>query len=202
MFFKKTLKILILFFIIAAAFTLWIFFGGENRKMETENPDSSLSIFKREKSDKTSSVSNSVSTASADSARINKYENSQYGFSFNYPTNFAVNEFPEDESKTVLIIKNIQTGQTIQIYITAYDDPDFVINAERVKKDIPDLPFSNSADVIVGGKAKGVAFFSVNEAFGGETAEVWFADGENLYQATARAKDAKLLEEIIKSWRF
>lgn len=67
---------------------------------------------------------------------------------------------------------------------------------------MPDLPFSNSVDVVIGGKARGVAFFSRNDAFSGETAEIWFADGRNFYQATAYRKDVKILEEIIKSWKF
>ena len=63
-----------------------------------------------------------------------------------------------------------------------------------MKRDLPDLPFSDSADVVAGDKAKGVAFFSENEA-GGATAEVWFADGRNFYQATTLAKDAKILKK-------
>ncbi|MEK7123693.1 MAG: hypothetical protein AAB851_02245, partial [Patescibacteria group bacterium] len=124
------------------------------------------------------------------------------GFSFNYLADFTASEFSEDEGKISLIIQNGKTGQTVQIYITPHNDPDFAVSAEKIKMDMPDLPLSNSADVIVGGKAKGVAFFSQNEVFGGDTAEVWFADGKNFYQATSRAKDVKILEEIIKSWEL
>lgn len=185
-------------FIIAAAVNLWIFFGDGNGKRGTENRDSLPAIFKEEKSEK----SVSVSTAPPASAQTKKYENGKYRFFFNYPDGFAVSEFAEEDGKIALIIQNEKTDQTVQIYITSYDDPDFAVSAEQIRRDLPDLPFSNSADVVVGGKAKGVAFFSENEAFGGATAEVWFADGKNFYQATTYGKAAKMLEEIIKSWKF
>ena len=192
-------KILIIIAVLAIlSVAVWFFFGAKNEQKITENTDSSTAIFKEEKGEKT----NSLSTAPLASTQTNKYENVQYGFSFNYPDGFAASEFPEDEGKISLIIQNAQTGQVIQIYITPYDDSDFAVSAERVKRDLPDLPFSNSADIVVDGKAKGTAFFSENEAFGGETAEVWFADGRNFYQATAYSKDAKMLEEIIKSWKL
>lgn len=185
-------------FIIIISILWFLFGGGEDAVNLGENSDSSAEIFKEEKSEK----SDSVSMTPPASAQTKKYENIQLGFSFSYPSDFTVREFPEDGGKIALIIQNKKTSQTVQIYITSYDDSDFAVSAEQIKHDLPDLPFSNSADVIAGGKAKGVAFFSQNEAFGGATAEVWFADGKNFYQATAYGKDAKILEEIIKSWKF
>ena len=163
-----------------------------------------MAIFKEEKSEKTISVSSVLapSDSDSDSAQTKKYENTQYGFSFKYPASFTLGEFPEDEGRISLTIQNSKTNQIIQIYITPYEDSDFTVSAEQIRRDLPDMPFSNFADVIAGGKAKGVAFFSQNDAFGGETAEVWFADGKLFFQATASAKDAKILEEIIKSWKF
>ena len=145
MFFKKTIKILIALFIIAAAVTLWIFFGGENRKSDTENRDSSSAIFKEEKNEK----SDSISTAPPASAQTKQYKSTQYGFSFNYLADFTASEFSEDEGKISLIIQNGKTGQTVQIYITHHNDPDFAESAEKIKMDLPDLPLTNSADVIV-----------------------------------------------------
>lgn len=194
--FKITKKILISCFIIISIFGVWLFLNAQKADNIAENNNSSPMIFKEEKDGKADSASLLPPTLTK------KYENVQYGFSFSYQSDFAVSEFPEDEGKMSLIIQNEETDQTVQIYITSYDDHDFVVSAERIRSDLPDLPFSNSADVAVGGKAKGVAFFSENEAFGGDTAEVWFADGENFYQATAYGKDAKLLEEIVKSWKF
>lgn len=188
-----------MFFIaIAGAFGVWFFFNAQKAGDITEKNNSSPTIFKEEKIEK----SVSVSTVPPASTQTQKYESVQYGFSFNYLGDFTAKEFPEDGGKIALIIQNEKTKQVVQIYITLYDDRNFVVSAEQIRRDIPDLPFSNSADVIVGGKAKGVAFFSKNEAFGGATAEVWFADGKNLYQATTYGKDAKFLEEIIKSWEF
>lgn len=183
---------------------LWVFYGAKNEN-KTANPNSSPVIFKEEKNDKADPPTGQASSTPPipdESAQINKYENAQYGFSFNYPLEFTIREFPEDEDRVALIIQNEKTDKTVQIYITSYDDQNFVVSAERIRSDIPDLPFSNSADVVMGGKAKGVAFFSENEAFGGPTAEIWFADGKLFYQATASAKNAGELEEIIKSWKF
>jgi len=196
------IKILTLFFIIAAAVILWFFYGSKNEGKTTAGQGSSMAIFKEEKSEKTISVSSVLAPSDSASAQTKKYENTQYGFSFNYPAGFTTSEFFESDGKNALIIQNKKTNQVIQIYITSYDDPNFTVSAEQIRLDLPDMPFSNSADVIVGSKAKGVAFFSESEAFGGPTAEVWFADGKLFFQATASAKNAKILEEIIKSWKF
>ena len=150
---------------------------------------------KTEKSDKAINADEIVNLAK-------NYTNDKAKFSFSYPSNFIVNEFESEGNKKTLTIQNVKTGEGLQIYITPYEDSDFTVSAERIRRDLPDLPFSNSADVVVGSKAKGVAFFSENEAFKGQTAEVWFADGKIFFQATASAKDARLLEEIVKSWRF
>ena len=206
--FSRIIKILTLFLIIAVVTAIWFFFGVKNTRKIKENSSSSISFSptsgsKSEKTNFNSSISASSLASSVSAlAQTEKYENLQYGFSFNYPTGFKVSEFLEDESKNSVIIKNTKTNQTIQIYVTSYNDPNFAVSAERIKRDIPDLPFSDSADVIVGKKAKGAAFFSEDGAFGGQTAEVWFADGRNFYQATAYRKDVKILEEIIRSWKF
>lgn len=191
--FKTTTKILIPCFIaIIIAFGFWFFYSAKK-----ENLENLTAIFKEEKREK----SVSVSMVPPAFAQTQKYENVKYGFSFNYQSDFTVREFPEDGGKTALIIQNEKLKQAIQIYITSYDDPDFAVGAEQIRRDLPDMPFLNSADVMVGGKAKGLAFFSQNESFG-ETAEVWFAHDGKFFQATTYGKDAKLLEEIIKSWRF
>ena len=202
MFSRRKIIIPILFFIIAAAVILWFFYGSKNEGKTTVSPDSSMAIFKEEKSEKTNSVSSVLAPSDFVSAQTKKYENTQYGFSFKYPASFTLGEFPEDEGRISLTIQNSKTNQIIQIYITPYEDSDFTVSAKQIRHDLPDMPFSNSADVIAGGKAKGVAFFSESEAFGGQTAEVWFADGKLFFQATASAKDAKALEDIIKGWRF
>lgn len=198
----RSIKFYLIIFVIilAAAAGVWFLFNREKADKAGESKNSSLAIFNEGKDEK---VDLNPSTSSA-SAQTKKYENAQYGFSFRYPDSFAVTEFPEEEdnNKATLIVKNVQTSQTIQIYITEHNDPNFSVSSKRIKNDIPDLPVSNSADVVVGGKAKGVAFFSQNQAFGGETAEVWFAAGKNFYQATAFAKDTKMLEDIVKSWKF
>lgn len=195
---SKSAKILTISAAIVAVFTAWFLLDAKKEQKITGNLENLPAIFKEEKGEKTEFIRRE----SPVSAQTQKYENSQLGFSFNYPDGFVASEFPEDEGRISLIIQNAKTEQAVQIYITTYDDPDFTVSAEQIKRDIPDLPVSNFADVVVGGKAKGVAFFSENEAFGGPTAEVWFADREKFFQATAYGKDAKLLEEIIKSWKF
>jgi len=194
--FNKSTKILTIIVVIATA---WFFYGAKSEYKTRKISDSSPLIFNEEKSGEMDHAP--AATSSSASAQTKKYENAQYGFSFNYPAGFTIREFSE-EGKISLIIQNEETKQAVQFFITPYNDNSFEVSSERIKRDIPDMPFSNSADVIVGDKAKGVAFFSENEAFNGQTAEVWFADGKLFYQATASAKNARLLEEIIKGWSF
>ena len=188
----KLIKISIIT-IFASTATLWLFHGSKSEDGAAKKPVSSMVAFS----------SQSVSALSSFAPlQTKKYENNQYGFSFSYPAGFTASEFPEDEGRMSLILKNAATGQIVQIYLASHHDPYFTVSAGRIKRDIPDLRFLNSVDAVVGDKAKGVAFFSENEAFGGPTAEVWFADGRNFYQATAYRKDVKILEEIIKSWKL
>ena len=188
------------FFAVFLTAAFWFFLGREDMdKTTAKNSNSSPLLFKEEKSGEMDYAP--AATSSFASAQTKKYENTLYGFSFNYPAGFTIREFSE-EGRISLIIQNEETSQIFQIYITPFNDKNFEVTSERIKRDIPDLPFSNSADVAVGGKANGVAFFSENEAFKGKTAEVWFADGKIFFQTTASAKDARLLEEIVKSWRF
>lgn len=190
-------KILVIVVAIVAVFTAWFLLGAKKEQKITENLGNLQPIFKEEKSGET----NSVPTAPSASAQTKKYKNGKYGFSFNYPDDFAVSEFPEENGKTILMVQNTKTGQGLQVYITAYDDPNFIVNKERILRDVPDMPFLNSANVVVDGKAKGVAFFSQNESFG-DTAEVWFASDGKFFQATTYGKNVRLLEEIVKSWKF
>lgn len=196
---NKTIKILIIAVIII--FVVSFLYGLKNKDEMMTNSDS-LNIFKEDKNSKTDSLNYSNSKLPMAPSRMKKYASIQHGFSFKYPANFSIYEFPEENGKVALIIKNSENVQIIQIYMTPHGDLDFYVNAERIQRDLPDLMISNSTDVIVGGKAKGVAFFSDNEAFGGDTAEVWFADKSKFYQATCYRKDVKLLEELIKNWEF
>ena len=109
-------KIFISIIFALIAFAGWFFGGDRNTDKITASQEQKTS---------------SISTISPASAQTKKYENIKYGFSFNYPTDFTLGEFPEDESGVSLIIQNVKTNQVVQIYITPYDDPDFAVSAER-----------------------------------------------------------------------
>lgn len=129
------------------------------------------------------------------------YANNTFGFSFKHPHDFSVGSFKEGES-TVFLLQKAQAGQGVQIYITPIDET-FDMTKERIRTDIPDMDVRDEQVVELGERSgKGLAFLSDNEAFGGNSREVWFVYKNNLYQISTYASLDALLREVLNTWQF
>lgn len=129
------------------------------------------------------------------------YENNDFNFSFNYPSDYKITEMKENN--TILIEPNATstTSQGFQILITPFDEADDVITADRIQSDIPDMAMENVKSVAVGNNTA-VSFNSDNEDFNGKSFEIWFAHSGNLYQLSGYAESQSLMEEVIGGWKF
>src|SRR3989344_2478048 len=130
-----------------------------------------------------------------------RYTDTRFGFSFGYPTGFNVGAFDDDNGRTVLIQRAEGGGsEGVQIYIQPFDEA-AAITKERVLRDLPDTVIKNPLTVKLAGAAAGLAFDSFEPGLG-DTFEVWFARGGQLYQIKTRAKDKGAVAEIFRTWRF
>ena len=133
------------------------------------------------------------------------YTNSKYGFSFNYPKDFSVSEFSDGADSAnlpqtdVILVKDAAGKSAAQISVSPFDEPG-PITKERILRDISDMPITGEKEISVGGE-KALSFAS-RDASSGETLEIWFVHGGNLYQISAFINFGDKLEEIIKTWKF
>jgi hypothetical protein len=117
----------------------------------------------------------------------------------------------------VTILLQDQKGDGIQILVTPYDDVK-VFTADMIRTAIPDMQISDVQTLEIGDPStssgqvsyKGVAFKSDNEAFGGDSREVWFVYPEcnrgvchpQLYQISTYARLDPLLKSLFATWEF
>lgn len=144
---------------------------------------------------------NDSNQAQVDFANPKMYQNNQFGFEFQYPGNFNVGSFSERGGQTI-VIQNADERAGFQIHITPLDE-DIDMSPERIRTDIPALEIRDPQPVQLGADAsKGLAFLSDNEAFGGNSREVWFAFNGQLYQISTYASLDPLIKQVLNSWTF
>lgn len=130
------------------------------------------------------------------------YTNSVFGFSLDTPEGFTVGELPPDENGAQAIVIQNDLGEGIQIYITPFPDDRRVLTEADIRADIPDMQIKSVEKVEIGPDHLGVAFLSDNEAFGGDSREVWFVYKKNLYQISTYARLDSLLKAMFSTWSF
>ena len=132
---------------------------------------------------------------------IGDYKNETFQFTLDVPDGFTAGELPLDEKgATTIILQNAQ-GEGIQIYITPAED-NWELTADDIRASIPDMEVSSPEVVEIGNDYKGVAFLSNNEAYEGNSREVWFYFRGNLYQISTYARLDSLLQAMFATWSF
>lgn len=151
----------------------------------------------------TTSQSESVNanTALVDFANPETFEHPQRSFSFKYPGDLSVGQFDERGGEMVVVQdSNRQVG--FQIFISPTDE-NISMSKARIQDDLPDLEVRDPQPVQLGDNTgQGLAFYSDNDAFGGDSREVWFTYDEYLYQISTYASQDPLLKQVLSSWTF
>ncbi len=164
-------------------------------------------LWQHGKSAGSATVASSLQTASPTSVDVppltQKYQDSKNGFSFNYPEGYSVTEANTDANSRTLLIQNASTSDGIQITLSPFTDSDTTITQEKIQADIPDMKVENPQPLaILGQSGDGLAFESDNQAFNGDSREVWFVFHGYLYQVSTYAKDDPLLKAVFGTWVF
>ena len=133
-------------------------------------------------------------------ALTQEYKNDTYQFSLNMPGNFIVREVEQDGG--VSIVLEDAGGNGIQLTIVPFDEDIRVLTKERIEQDVPDLAIRDLETLEVGDDYKGLAFKSDNDAFDGDSREVWFIFRGNFYQISTYARLDSLLKAVFATWKF
>ena len=148
------------------------------------------------------------SAASSTTSELTQaYSNTAYRFSLKMPADFAESDTQDPDTNATTIVLQNQTGDGVQIVVSPFsDDPQdgsgYTLTKERILQDVPDLAISNEQPVTVGTNYTGLAFKSNNDAFGGDSREVWFVFRGNLYQISTYARLDPLLQKMFGTWSF
>lgn len=131
-----------------------------------------------------------------------EYKNAKYRFSLMIPEDFRAEQLPrDDEGRDTVLLQNAK-GDGIQILITKDDAHQTTLTADDVRGSIPDMRVQAEQSVEIGPENRGVAFKSDNEAFQGNSREVWFYFNGNLYQISTYARLDPLLKSMFGTWKF
>ncbi|MDO8668619.1 MAG: hypothetical protein Q7K35_06090 [bacterium] len=128
------------------------------------------------------------------------YNNSVYGFSFKYPKDFMASDLPS-EGGGVILAQNAAKNIGAQIVISPFDGADLDITADYIKSEIPDMKVADPQEVKIGNR-QGLAFTSDNEAFGGDSREIWFVFNGSFYQLSSYAESEGFLKGLFGTWKF
>jgi hypothetical protein len=129
------------------------------------------------------------------------YSHPQRNFSFVYPDTLQVGRFEQANGETI-VVQNPDKQVGFQISIRPVDE-NITMSKQRIQEDLPDLQVSDPQPVRLGADAgRGLAFISDNEAFGGDSREVWFTFNNYLYQISTYASMDPLLQKVLDTWTF
>ena len=131
------------------------------------------------------------------------YTNDTFHFSLSIPGNFVTRQLEADESgATTVLLESADQADGVQVVVTPFDEDISSLTVERIQQDVPDLVITDPQPVQIGENNTGLAFKSNNDAFDGESREVWFVFRGNLYQISTYERLDPLLKKIFSTWKF
>jgi hypothetical protein len=126
------------------------------------------------------------------------YQSETYHFSLYYPDNLSISERPGAAGTMVLLFQNQASGQSFDIFIAPYDEPN--ITQARFLMDEPSGVMTAPANITIDGTAA-TEFFSTNPVLGASR-EIWFLHGDFLYEVTTPQPLDSWLLQIMQTWQF
>lgn len=130
------------------------------------------------------------------------YTNAAHNFSLNMPEGYSARELPADDSGVSTVVIENSSSDGVQIRMQPFSGDVRVLTADMVKADIPGIKMDDVQTVTIGADYQGIAFKSDNDAFNGDSREVWFVFRGTLYQISTYARLDPLLKGIFSTWRF
>ena len=128
------------------------------------------------------------------------YAHPSLPFAFAHSKELVSNTFQDGESEIVLL-QGSDPNQEIQIVARVFDEPG-PLTVERIRRDVPEMVIDEPQNVFIGSAQIPALLFWSSDASLGRTREVWFVQGEYLYQVTTKAENDELLAGIMETWTF
>lgn len=132
---------------------------------------------------------------------LRRYTNSEYGFSFFYPSILSLGQFSESNGETIVLQGERAAQSGFQIYVFPVTEP-VVLTPGFIEADLPGTVVTKPQKIELDGKAQGIMFESNNPAFSGKSFEIWFYYNGFVYQATSYLDQASLMQQVIGTLRF
>lgn len=131
-----------------------------------------------------------------------EYRSDAYRFSLSMPEGFSATELPADEQGGVAVVLQDKESEGIQVYVVPAGTSAAVLTEADIRSAIPGIQIREPEVIEIGAEHRGLAFLSDNEAFGGDSREVWFYFRGNLYQISTYARLDSLLKAMFATWKF
>src|SRR3989344_4904145 len=134
-----------------------------------------------------------------------KYANSKYGFSVEYPKDWEAKSFSDGADSETIVFKKDGEKDGFQIFIASFNEEQ--LTKERILRDLPSVIIEEMQAVIinpsepVSSRIEGLIFWSEDPDIG-KTREAWFAHAGYLYQLTTYAHLDTQLAGILSTWHF
>jgi len=131
------------------------------------------------------------------------YTHPVYGFSFQYPKGFIVQDIQDDRGE-LMLVTNPAVGMGWQLFITP-DDDTAPLTAARIRHDLPDMPMEEVVEFTLPDDTPAVRFTS-HDAVLGDLGETWFRKDGHVFQLSVSAPDRAFqdawLREIAEKLTF
>jgi len=114
------------------------------------------------------------------------YTHPETGLSFDYPTDFTLEVFP-DEGGEIILATNPAYNLGFQIFIQPFDEPG-PLTLERIRRDLPEFAVINSKETILYDDTPVLGLLTSDPVLG-TLSEEWFIRGGYLYQVTMYAPE-------------
>jgi hypothetical protein len=140
-------------------------------------------------------------SSGAASVGTKTYTHPEYGFTFDYPADFTLGKFPEENGETILV-QGADGKKGVQIFVAPYDEKG-ELSLDMIRKSAGDLVVKNEKESQIGrDKIKAFTFDLSSKSGDMETRAVWFVVDKNLYQIGSYQEFSNDLDKIMASWRF
>lgn len=129
-----------------------------------------------------------------------RYENEQFEFTIEYPSEMEVAQFDEGLGATTVVFQQpFRSERGFQLFITPHEGA--TISPAEIRSILPSANLDTAVEVVIGSGIRAL-HFSSETAVLGDTTEVWFIHRGNLYQVTARASFDAALAQIFSTISF
>ncbi len=134
--------------------------------------------------------------------QLSVYTHPHLKFSFNYPSDFTLATFQEDEENESVLVQKAAEKQGFEIVIQNNTTGN-TLTIEQIKKETPETVVDDPQTVIIGQEKNipAIIFWGQHPSLG-RTREMRFIHGSKEYRISAYAESDTLVGRMLQTWKF